>query len=230
MIRNGTFDFSSLAISISICSHTKNNGGDTGWIALSEATEIVPRDVALIASSLNKGDLKIVPSKDQYGIPTWYIIQLMDVVTKLNKVLVKRRRENYLAMKGATSSLTYSIETMGCQMNIADSERMEGQLRDLGYEKVTDSSSAALVILNTCSIRDHAEQKVYSYIGPHALRKRQGEDVSIVVAGCVAQQEAEKLAKRFPEVIINQFIYLFICLWIFIYPHILYRKNICFSL
>ena len=56
------------------------------------------------------------------------------------------------------------------------------------------------MILNTCSIRDHAEQKVYSYLGPHALRKRKGENVCIVVAGCVAQQEGEKLLRRFPEI------------------------------
>lgn len=57
-----------------------------------------------------------------------------------------------------------------------------------------------LVLLNTCSIRDHAEQKVYSYIGPHAKRKRDGEDVAIIVAGCVAQQEGEALLRRVPEV------------------------------
>eukprot|EP00596_Hydrurales_sp_CCMP1899_P003871 CAMPEP_0119044434 /NCGR_PEP_ID=MMETSP1177-20130426/31420_1 /TAXON_ID=2985 /ORGANISM="Ochromonas sp, Strain CCMP1899" /LENGTH=454 /DNA_ID=CAMNT_0007014527 /DNA_START=628 /DNA_END=1992 /DNA_ORIENTATION=- len=98
------------------------------------------------------------------------------------------------------NKLKYSIETMGCQMNSADSERMEGSLKELGYTLADDSSTASVVILNTCSIRDHAEQKVYSYIGPHALRKRKGEDVSIIVAGCVAQQEGEVLARRFPAV------------------------------
>ena len=57
-----------------------------------------------------------------------------------------------------------------------------------------------MVVLNTCSIRDHAEQKVYSYIGPYAKRKREGEDITIVVAGCVAQQEGEALLRRAPEV------------------------------
>jgi tRNA-2-methylthio-N6-dimethylallyladenosine synthase len=85
-------------------------------------------------------------------------------------------------------------------MNIADSERIAGQLKELGYSQIEDSSKANLVVLNTCSIRDHAEQKVYSYIGPHAQRKRKGEDVKIAVAGCVAQQEGEALLKRFPEV------------------------------
>jgi tRNA-2-methylthio-N6-dimethylallyladenosine synthase len=57
-----------------------------------------------------------------------------------------------------------------------------------------------VVVLNTCSIRDHAEQKVYSYLGPHTKRKREGEDVAIIVAGCVAQQEGEALLRRVPEV------------------------------
>jgi len=93
---------------------------------------------------------------------------------------------------------------MGCQMNAADSERMEGQLQSLGIQPFSKEANPKgkpdIVVLNTCSIRDHAEQKVYSYIGPHAKRKRDGEDVTIVVAGCVAQQEGEALLRRAPEV------------------------------
>lgn len=121
--------------------------------------------------------------------------------------------------------LTYKIETMGCQMNSADSERIEGQLMSLGIrplledemeevETTTDNDGLMqeiklikkskkkpdVIVLNTCSIRDHAEQKVYSYLGPHAKRKRSGEDVAIIVAGCVAQQEGQSLLRRIPEV------------------------------
>ncbi len=89
-------------------------------------------------------------------------------------------------------------------MNIADSERMEGQLQNLGIRPYNDETDQGrkpdMVVLNTCSIRDHAEQKVYSYIGPYAKRKREGEDVTIIVAGCVAQQEGEALLRRAPEV------------------------------
>jgi tRNA-2-methylthio-N6-dimethylallyladenosine synthase len=94
------------------------------------------------------------------------------------------------------------METMGCQMNQADSERMEGQLQSLGIRPVDANGSEEpdVIIFNTCSIRDHAEQKVYSYVGPYAKRKRQGEDVTIVVAGCVAQQEGEALLRRVPEI------------------------------
>eukprot|EP00960_Hanusia_phi_P040930 754745-Hanusia_phi.AAC.2 len=76
---------------------------------------------------------------------------------------------------------------------------MAGQLEAMGMEKVEDPSRANVVIYNTCSIRDHAEQKVYSYIGPQADRKRNGENVALIVAGCVAQQEGERLLRRVPE-------------------------------
>lgn len=121
--------------------------------------------------------------------------------------------------------LTYKIETMGCQMNAADSERIEGQLMSLGIRALKENEMMDVVIetnndglmketkkikqtkkkpdvivLNTCSIRDHAEQKVYSYLGPHAKRKQNGEDITIIVAGCVAQQEGQSLLRRVPEI------------------------------
>jgi len=89
---------------------------------------------------------------------------------------------------------------MGCQMNSADAERMEGQLRALGFSESAQPRDAQVVVLNTCSIREHAQDKVYSYLGPHAQRKRSGEDLAIVVAGCVAQQEGEELLRRVPEI------------------------------
>lgn len=96
---------------------------------------------------------------------------------------------------------TYHIATTGCQMNVADSERLSGVLENNLNLKLTDvSSKADVVVLNTCSIRDHAEQKVYDALGPHAARKRRGEPVAIVVAGCVAQQEGESLLRRVPEI------------------------------
>ena len=89
---------------------------------------------------------------------------------------------------------TYQILTNGCQMNVSDSERLEGELQRIGLEKiVTDDPkkgalNADVILLNTCSIRDHAEQKVYDQLGPVAQRKRKGEEIAVVVAGCVAQQ------------------------------------------
>ena len=94
---------------------------------------------------------------------------------------------------------SYWITTFGCQMNKADSERMAGILEAMGYLEGTDEHSADLVLYNTCTIRDSAEQKVYSYLGRQAQRKRLNPNLTLVVAGCVAQQEGESLLRRVPE-------------------------------
>lgn len=93
----------------------------------------------------------------------------------------------------------YNITTFGCQMNKADSERMAGILESMGFEFTDDPNQAKVIVYNTCTIRDNAEQKVYSYLGRQAKRKHQEPDLTLVVAGCVAQQEGEKLLRRVPE-------------------------------
>jgi len=99
----------------------------------------------------------------------------------------------------STNSRRYHITTFGCQMNKADSERMAGILDAMGYQAEDDPNLADILVYNTCTIRDNAEQKVYSYLGRQAKRKRQSSDLTLVVAGCVAQQEGEKLLRRVPE-------------------------------
>jgi len=94
----------------------------------------------------------------------------------------------------------YWIKTFGCQMNMADSERMAGVLETMGYMSTDDADSANVLVYNTCSIRDKAEQKVYGALGRQAKRKRSDPNMKIVVAGCVAQQEGETLLRRVPEV------------------------------
>ncbi|MGI2905023.1 tRNA (N6-isopentenyl adenosine(37)-C2)-methylthiotransferase MiaB [Tolypothrix sp. VBCCA 56010] len=98
-----------------------------------------------------------------------------------------------------TSERRYHITTFGCQMNKADSERMAGILEDMGFEWSEDPNNADLILYNTCSIRDNAEQKVYSYLGRQAKRKHEKADLTLIVAGCVAQQEGETLLRRVPE-------------------------------
>jgi tRNA-2-methylthio-N6-dimethylallyladenosine synthase len=98
-----------------------------------------------------------------------------------------------------TSKGRYHIITFGCQMNKADSERMAGILEDMGFELELDPNKANLILYNTCSIRDNAEQKVYSYLGRQAKRKHEQPDLTLIVAGCVAQQEGESLLRRVPE-------------------------------
>ncbi len=104
---------------------------------------------------------------------------------------------------GMTSTLasrgSYWITTFGCQMNKADSERMAGILEGMGYAQGSDEHTADLVLYNTCTIRDNAEQKVYSYLGRQAQRKRLNPQLTLVVAGCVAQQEGASLLRRVPE-------------------------------
>lgn len=98
-----------------------------------------------------------------------------------------------------TTPRRYHITTFGCQMNKADSERMAGILEDMGFEWSEDPNDASLILYNTCTIRDNAEQKVYSYLGRQAKRKLEQPDLTLIVAGCVAQQEGEALLRRVPE-------------------------------
>lgn len=100
----------------------------------------------------------------------------------------------------ADSLRRYHITTFGCQMNKADSERMAGILEDMGFDWAEDPDQADLILYNTCTIRDNAEQKVYSYLGRQIKRKHEKPDLTLVVAGCVAQQEGEALLRRVPEI------------------------------
>ena len=97
------------------------------------------------------------------------------------------------------TSRRYHITTFGCQMNKADSERMAGILEGMGFEWAEEPDAADLILYNTCTIRDNAEQKVYSYLGRQARRKQEQPGLTLVVAGCVAQQEGEQLLRRVPE-------------------------------
>ena len=212
-------DFLELASTLSTCEMTRSKGGDLGWSSsnssklesLEEISHTYPPEIINAAISMHKGDVRIVSSVDKNALRRWHVIQLLDVQTTLTPVMQKRKVQSFLSLRDSRSAClgklaenmhtkTYVIDTMGCQMNTADSERIEGQLVELGYEKSMDASKANVVVINTCSIRDHAEQKVYSHMGSHAKRKRKGEDVTIVIAGCVAQQEGQSIVKRFPEV------------------------------
>jgi tRNA-2-methylthio-N6-dimethylallyladenosine synthase len=94
---------------------------------------------------------------------------------------------------------TYYIETWGCQMNELDTERLSGHLKLRGYRRVDEESKADLILLNTCSVRDKAEQKVFSHLG--RLRELKLErELKIGVCGCVAQQEGEHILERAPWV------------------------------
>jgi len=93
-----------------------------------------------------------------------------------------------------------AVITHGCQMNKYESERLAGILSGLGYAMTDDVRTANLILLNTCSIREKAEQKVYSQLGHLRWLKRKDPALLIGVCGCVAQQEGERLLERAPYV------------------------------
>jgi tRNA-2-methylthio-N6-dimethylallyladenosine synthase len=91
----------------------------------------------------------------------------------------------------------YLIETFGCQMNVHDSERMAGLLEQAGFEATEEAADADVVVINTCSVRERAEEKLYTRLGElRMLAAEQGHDPIVAVAGCVAQQEGEAIFRR----------------------------------
>jgi tRNA-2-methylthio-N6-dimethylallyladenosine synthase len=94
----------------------------------------------------------------------------------------------------------FYIQTYGCQMNLYDSQRIARLLGRMDYALTESIESADLILLNTCSVRDKAEQKVYSALGAWKQYKEHRDGVIIGVGGCVAQQEGENLLRRMPHV------------------------------
>ncbi|HUQ87933.1 MAG TPA: tRNA (N6-isopentenyl adenosine(37)-C2)-methylthiotransferase MiaB [Vicinamibacterales bacterium] len=93
--------------------------------------------------------------------------------------------------------MKYFIETYGCQMNVHDSERMAGLLESSGYDRAESDADADLVIVNTCSVRERAEEQLYTRLGHiKEMGRALGRDPIVAVTGCVAQQEGGKLIKR----------------------------------
>jgi tRNA-2-methylthio-N6-dimethylallyladenosine synthase len=97
-----------------------------------------------------------------------------------------------------TADKTFYLETFGCQMNVHDSEKVVGTLMQQGYRQVQTVEEAGLVLYNTCSIRDKAEQKVFNRLSDYKKYKAQGKIFGVL--GCVAQQEGEKIFERAPYV------------------------------
>lgn len=97
-------------------------------------------------------------------------------------------------------TLTYFIETWGCQMNDLDSQRLSGALKLRGWRRVEDEREAGLILLNTCSIREKSEHKVFSRLGELRELKQERGELQIGVCGCVAQQEGERIRERAPWV------------------------------
>lgn len=93
----------------------------------------------------------------------------------------------------------YCLITYGCQMNASDSERYAGQLEELGYTMTEDAELADVILMNTCCVRETAEDKVLGKIGEFKHLKAHNNDLIIAVTGCMAQEWQERLFKRAPH-------------------------------
>lgn len=105
-------------------------------------------------------------------------------------------------LPGEEGRRTAFVDTYGCQQNEADSERLRGYLQEMGFSFVQEAEGADLVLLNTCAIRDHAEQRVYGNVGALSHTKRRHRGQLIVLCGCMARQDhvAQRLRTSFPYV------------------------------
>ncbi len=101
------------------------------------------------------------------------------------------------SMAGAPDK-TFYLETFGCQMNVHDSEKVIGTLLQQGYRQVETVDEAGLILYNTCSIRDKAEQKVFNRLNDFKKLRKQGKKFGVL--GCVAQQEGERIFEKAPHV------------------------------
>src|SRR5437868_10220346 len=92
------------------------------------------------------------------------------------------------------------LETVGCHINVLDSELVVGALRRQGYELTHEATDADLILFNTCSVREHAEEKIYSALGRVQHHKRRHPDKVIGVLGCMAQKDRDRVRRRAPYV------------------------------
>jgi tRNA-2-methylthio-N6-dimethylallyladenosine synthase len=95
---------------------------------------------------------------------------------------------------------TVYLETFGCQMNVLDSQLVRGQLQGLGYRFVEDWRMADVVLYNTCSVREHAENKVWSRVGLVGIHKKQRPGVVLGVIGCMAERDGADMVRRYPQI------------------------------
>lgn len=204
MVRKKQATLAELAPKLSICDSSRENGGDLGWWwcdeKITDESSKLGMHEALFGAALRTDANQLARIKSSAGE---HIFAVEDVRHRLRPTHTTPRRSSRRKVASPVITpepMTYVVQTLGCQMNRSDSERMAGELERVGYREATDPGRAAVVVLNTCSIRDHAEGKVYSYLGRHAQRKRATPgDVTLCVAGCVAQQEGERLLRRVPE-------------------------------
>lgn len=221
---------SNLAEQISVCIPTRKSSGDTGWHTFpsprsADEYDLPQQPHSEISTTNNIHDsifnedwlrhlLRARPGalSVAHTPHAWEVFVVTDIRYELQVTSMHAPRGNGLRASGrmrrhvprvhpAIDKGTYFIDTLGCQMNASDSERMGAALQSMGYIPTTDPKRSAVYVLNTCALREHAQEKVYSYLGPHARRKWEfPQQVTLVVAGCVAQQEGDALLSAVPEI------------------------------
>ncbi|NJL30616.1 MAG: MiaB/RimO family radical SAM methylthiotransferase [Phycisphaerales bacterium] len=100
----------------------------------------------------------------------------------------------------ATPGRGVYLETFGCQMNVLDTQLVRSQLQALGYRFIDDWTQADVVLYNTCSVREHAESKVYSRVGQVGQLKKQRPDIILGVLGCMAERDGQDMVRRYPQI------------------------------
>src|SRR6201989_504630 len=95
---------------------------------------------------------------------------------------------------------TYEVRTYGCQMNVHDSERLTGLLEEAGYVRASTDEPADVVVLNTCAVRENADNKLYGNLGHLAPVKAKRPGMQIAVGGCLAQKDRATITKKAPWV------------------------------
>ena len=95
---------------------------------------------------------------------------------------------------------SYVVHTLGCQMNVHDSERMAGLLEDAGYAPVAEGDEPDVVVINTCAVRENADNRLYGNLGQLAPRKRANPAMRIAVTGCLAQKDRDLITTKAPWV------------------------------
>ncbi len=104
-----------------------------------------------------------------------------EYIDKCKEIIAKKKQDN-------GGHYTCAVVTFGCQMNARDSEKLEGILKEVGYEVIEDEKSADFVIYNTCTVRDNANQKVYGHLGILKARKNKNKNLQIALCGCMMQE------------------------------------------
>ncbi len=104
------------------------------------------------------------------------------------------------ALRADGSARTYEVRTLGCQMNVHDSERLSGSLESAGYVKADVGDEADVVVINTCAVRENASSKLYGTLGHLASLKRRKDGMQIAVGGCLAQMDKQAVVDKAPYV------------------------------